>query len=175
MDIGEFRPSYEKDTSLAKWMDSQRANRETMKPERVKRLNSIGFPWASSDGDPTGSNVSETHSFPERNEMEVNDEGGKSDSSFGTANKDTDEEGSESDGGFDTANEGSESDHGFDISNKGMSVGSSSTSDKKPGARKPTAEYSVGTKVTTVRTRTSLLCAWSYSCLSLTFKNVVSL
>jgi hypothetical protein len=41
--------SYEKDTSLAKWVETQRENRLTMDLARAQRLDSIGFPW---DGPP---------------------------------------------------------------------------------------------------------------------------
>ncbi len=153
-------PSYEKDTSLAKWIESQRTRRTTMKPERVKRLNSIGFPWTTIDGDSTSNNVSETNTFQERNETKVNND----ESSFGTATDDTEDESSVSFCDFNTANEGSESDSCFNssesdscfnISSKGMSVDSRSTSDKKLCAIKP-AEYPVGTKVRTVRAKNGI-------------------
>jgi hypothetical protein len=47
-------PSYELDTSLAKWIETQRERRTTMKPERVEKLISIGFPW-------TATNAGENH------------------------------------------------------------------------------------------------------------------
>ncbi len=79
-------PSYEKDTSLAKWIESQSTRRKIMKPERVKRLNSIGFPWTSIDGDLTGNTGSETHSDEERNDTEVNNDDTESDS-FDSSNE----------------------------------------------------------------------------------------
>jgi len=43
--------AYEKDTSLAQWVQNQRNARQTMIPERRERLNSVGFPWIENDQD----------------------------------------------------------------------------------------------------------------------------
>jgi hypothetical protein len=88
-------PSYKIDTSLSKWIETQRENRDTMKPEGVEKLNSIGFPWtattvdedhcAEADDKGDESDV-ECDKTDEEHCAEANDEGNESNVEYDTAN-----------------------------------------------------------------------------------------
>ena len=69
-------PSYVNDTSLASWIETQRNNRQSMKPDRVRRLNSIRFPW-----DPTD------YAADVDNDLEADDDGAENETDHETTNE----------------------------------------------------------------------------------------
>jgi hypothetical protein len=109
-----------------------------MKPERVEKLNSIGFPW-------TATTVDQDHC------AEADDEGDESDVEYDT----TEEHCAEAD------DEGNESNVEYDTANEDLSDHSHSTRDQKPHASK-SVKYSAGTKVEKVSTREKSLLLHSY-------------
>jgi hypothetical protein len=70
----EVPSSYEKDTSLASWIETQRSSRDSLDPQQVERLDSIGFPWNND------------------NDTEEADEGAGMDADYETANETSDSE-----------------------------------------------------------------------------------
>lgn len=79
---------YEKDTSLAQWIETQREIRDTMKPGRLKLLDSVGFPWDRFDIDQSNKTEARGQVASSDSEYETADEEMPVEKSSGTTSCD---------------------------------------------------------------------------------------